>query len=126
MSTHNLDTALAYYAAIGSGNPQLAAEKLADTIEIITPLAHQKGKNTVVESLKGFSKAVESITINARMASGNEVMLTYDILFPEPTGNLKAAGLLTFDNDLIARIEMFYDTKNLSEQKDKIFSKEAS
>ena len=122
MSNNNLSTVLAYYEAINQKKPSLAAEKLADNVQIISPLARKNGKVDVVDALKGFCSAVEGITITAKFASEDQVMLAYDILFPKPIGNLRAAGLLNLDQGLITRIELFYDGQTVMSKKDEIFS----
>lgn len=122
MSENNLSIVLAYYDAINQKNPSLAAEKLADNVKIITPLATRAGKVNVVEALKGLCSTVERVTITAKFTSDNQVMLAIDMLFPKPIGNLRAAGLLNVDQGLITRIELFYDGQVIMSKKDQIFS----
>jgi hypothetical protein len=122
MSENNLSIVLAYYEAINQSNPILAAEKLADNVQIISPLATRTGKVDVAEALKGFCSAVERVTVTAKFTSENQVMLAYDMLFPKPIGNLRAAGLLNVDHGLITSIELFYDGQAVMSKKDQIFS----
>lgn len=122
MSDNNLAIVLAYYEAINDNNPSLAAEKLADNVQIISPLATKNGKIDVVKALKGFCSVVEHVTITAKFTSENQVMLAYDMLFPKPIGNLRAAGLLNVDQGLITSIELFYDGQVVMSKRDEIFS----
>ncbi|MEM9103940.1 MAG: nuclear transport factor 2 family protein [Pseudomonadota bacterium] len=122
MSNNNLSTVLAYYAAINQKQVDLAAEKLADNVSIISPLDEKHGKTEVVNALKGFCSAVESVSIRAKFSKDNQVMLAYDILFPKPVGHLRAAGLITLDQNLITNIELFYDGRVVQAKKDEIFS----
>jgi limonene-1,2-epoxide hydrolase len=122
MKNNNLETVLAYYAAINNKDAETAAEKLADNVKIITPLEERQGKEGVVTALKGFCAAINSLTINAKLADGDQVMLTYNIEFPKPIGNLRAAGLLTLENDLINCIELYYDARAVQVKRDEIFS----
>jgi hypothetical protein len=121
MSEHNLAIAIAYYDAINQNNPNLAAESLADNVQIISPLATKSGKTDVVEALKGLCSTVEHVTITAKFTSKNQVMLAYDLCFPKPIGNLRAAGLLDIEQDLITRIELFYDGQTIISKKSEIF-----
>lgn len=121
-NNNNLSIVLAYYQAINNKNPNLAAEKLADGVQIISPLAKKNGKAEVIKALQGFCSAIESLSITAKFTSDKQVMLAYDILFPEPIGNLRAAGLLTLDQGLITRIELFYDGQAVTSKKEAIFS----
>ena len=106
MAANNLSIVLSYYDAINQSKPSLAAEKLEDNVQIISPLATKKGKVSVVGALKGLCSIVKSVIITDTFTSGNQVMLACDMLFPEPIGKLRAASLLTLDKGLIIRIEM--------------------
>ena len=122
MSTNNLSTALAYYEAINQKNVEVAAEKLAENVKIISPLATKSGKPDVLDALKGLCLATQSVAVTANFADENQVMLALDIRFPEPIGILRAAVLLNFDQGLIKHIEMFYDGQAVMSKKDEIFS----
>ena len=76
----------------------------------------------MIQALKGFCSTMDSLSITTKLASEDQVMLAYNITFPEPIGNLRAAGLLNLDNNLITRIELFYDGQSVLSAKDKIFS----
>ena len=93
MNEQNLKIVLAYYDAISNKCPQLAAEYLAEEVQLTTPLAAIAGKRTVVPALTGFSNAIEGIEIRAKFTKENQVMLAYNIIFPQPIGSLRAAGL---------------------------------
>lgn len=121
MSNNNLETVLAYYEAINQKQPDLAAEKLAENVNLITPLDEKHGKSEVLDAVKGFCLAVEKVSIKAQFSKDNQVMLAYDILFPKPVGNLRAAGLITLDQGLIANIELFYDGRVVQAKKNAIF-----
>ncbi|MAZ78280.1 MAG: hypothetical protein CMF39_06335 [Legionellaceae bacterium] len=122
MSEKNLSVVLEYYDAISKKQLERAAEKLADNVQIISPLATKNGKRDVLAALKGFSSVVENIKITDQFASGDKVMLAYEMLFPKPIGILRAAGLINLENGLIKRIELFYDGQVVMSKKDDIFS----
>ena len=123
MNEQNLKIVLAYYDAISNKCPQLAAEYLAEEVQLTTPLAAISGKSTVVPALTGFSNAIEGIEIRAKFTKENQVMLAYNIIFPQPIGSLRAAGLFTIKNNLINNIELFYDSKQVETKRDEIFKK---
>jgi hypothetical protein len=122
MSDNNLNIVLEYYDAISNNRPDLAEEKYADNVTIITPLATRSGKDDVVAALKGFCSIVDKVVIRAQFFKCDQVMLAYDMLFPEPVGTLPAAGLLTLHDNKITRIELFYDAAIIESKKDDIFS----
>ena len=119
----NLANVLTYYDAINKKQPEVAAKKLAENVSIKTPLDERSGKDAVVDALKGFCSVVKEVTITDHLVQDDKVMLTYDILFPEPIGNLRAAGLLVFSKGLITSIELFYDGRIMEQKKDEIFIK---
>lgn len=49
-------------------------------------------------------------------------MFAYDFMFPEPIGHLRSAVLREFTDQLISKIELFYDARPLEEKKNKFFS----
>jgi len=110
------------YDAINNNDPNLAEEKLADNVQIISPLATKTGKDDVVEALKNICSIVECVTIGSKFSSEDQVMLAFDMRFPKPIGILRVASLLTLERSLIARIEMFYDSQVIVSKKDEIFS----
>ena len=121
MPNNNLSIVSAYYQAINEKQPDKAAQYLHDHIELISPLDERQGKEAALNALRGFCTSVDTLLIRAQFSKDNQVMLAYDILFPEPIGNLKAAGLLTLNNNLITRIELFYDSQVVIRKKDDSF-----
>lgn len=120
--SNNLATVLSYYEAIKNRQPDLAAKKLSEKIRIITPLDEKNGKSEVLGAIKGFCTVMEKFDITAAFSQGGEVMLAYDVYFPEPIGKLRSAGLIKLEDDLITNIELFYDGRLLQTKKDDIFS----
>lgn len=122
MTNNNLATVLSYYDAINNNQPEVAIELLAENARLISPLDERSGKADVLPALKGFCQAVQHVAIRAQFAEGDQVMLAYDIVFPEPVGCLRAAGLITLKDGLIEEIELFYDGRRVQVKKDEIFS----
>ena len=48
--------------------------------------------------------------------------MAYDFIFPEPIGKLRASVLMDFKDQLINKIELFYDGRPFETEKDKIFT----
>ena len=104
MSDNNLAIALAYYDAINQKKPNIAADKLTDNIQLISPLATKDGKADVVEALKRICSIVECVTITTKFSSEDQVMLAYDMLFPKPIGILRVVSLLSLEQGLTSGI----------------------
>jgi len=87
-------------------------------------MAELAGKEAVLEAAKRFVTLIKSLRVRAKLGSDAAAMLVYDVDFGEPIGICRTAALMTFNDALIARIELFYDArpfeKNL--KKDAIFS----
>lgn len=107
----NLDVALRYYDAMLNQRFDEMAEYLHENVEFIGPLANMNGKNEVVEAAKGFSGLIAKINIRSKCTSENQVMLAYDFIFHQPTEKLRAAVLMDFKDNVITRLELFFDSK---------------
>jgi len=123
MSEKNLEIAVAYYQAINNKDPETAGAYLHPDVKLISPLAILSGKDSVLEALRGFTQRCNKVVIRAQFGSDNQVMLALDVEFPAPIGNLRAAVLMTFKDNLIQVNEMFYDGRQVITEKEAIFSK---
>ncbi len=118
----NTPRAEAYYESVGNKEMAGAERYLHPDVQLIGPLAEMTGKEAVLKAVKGFLTIFKSLTIRAKFGSGDQVMIAYDLDCPAPVGNFRAAVLLTFRDDLIARLELFYDGRPFEEKKEEIFS----
>jgi len=118
----NLDTAINYYHAMLEKNFDVMASYLHRDVLFMGPLANMSGKDAVVSAAKGLSQILSDIKIRAKFASNNQIMLAYDFMFPAPIGELRAAVLMNFTDQLISEIELFYDGRPFEEKKSEIFS----
>jgi hypothetical protein len=91
-------------------------------MRLFGPLAEMRGKEPVVAAATNLSQILSNIEIRARFTAGNQIMLAYDFMFPEPIGKLRAAVLMEFTYHLISKIELFYDGRAFEEKKNEIFS----
>ncbi len=109
MSEKNLASAVAYYQAMNKKDLSVMEKYLHPEVRLIGPLADVTGKEAVLNSVKHLLAAFDKLTIRAQFGSGDRVMLAYDIDFPAPIGLSRAAVLLTFQEGLIIRYELFFD-----------------
>lgn len=124
MSETNLASAEAYYKAMNNKDLSGVAQCLHPDVQFIGPLAETKGKEALLEAVKGFMPLFNSLTVHAKFSSGNQVMLSYYVDFPAPIGIFRAAALMTFENGLISCLELFYDARPFEEKKHEIFSQQ--
>ena len=96
-------------------------ELLHPDIVLIGPLAELQGKEAVVQAIKGFTSAFKALNVRKKFHNEDQVMLAIDTEFPAPVGNHRTASLVTIQEGLIERIELFYDTQSIVSKKDEIF-----
>ncbi|MBP7074342.1 MAG: nuclear transport factor 2 family protein [Rhabdochlamydiaceae bacterium] len=109
----NIAIAEAYYTAWGEKDVSRMEKFLHPDAQLITPLEKNMvlGKESILEKLKKSATLFNALTIRAKFASGDQTMLVIDLDFPVPAGILRTASLMTFQEGLITRIELFFDTK---------------
>lgn len=114
----NLALTETYYKAMGKKDLVSVGKYLHPDVECFGPAAHVKGKNNVLESIKGFLTVFKSLTVQEKFASKDQVMLAYDLDFPKSKGIFRIAVLMKFKDELIARVELFYDARSFDEKKE--------
>jgi hypothetical protein len=111
MSASNINIAEHYYEAMNNKDLNKIALYLHPKVEFLGPLAQLEGKEAVLESAKGFLGIVDSVKMRVKFASGNQVMLAYDLNCVSPIGTIRVAALMTFEDNLISSIELFFDAR---------------
>ena len=101
----------AFYMAMSEKNIEALAPHLHPDVHYVAPLADTKGKEAYLEAQTRFSGFFETLTIRASFGSEDQGMVVYDVACPPPVGMIHAATLMTFEQDLISRIELFYDAR---------------
>lgn len=109
--TPNEKKAEAYYLAMAEKNVEAMGKLLHPDVHFLGPLANLTGKESVLEPVRLFLPAIKSLTIRAICGSGDKVMLAYDCDWGLPIGVLRVAALLTFKDDLIGKMELFFDAR---------------
>ena len=100
-----------YYQAMGKRDFEKLEKFLASDVQFIGPLAKLKGKEAVVEATKRFTSLFKTLNVRAKFGSNNQAMVVYDLDCPEPVGLFSSSALMTFENGLITKIELFYDAR---------------
>lgn len=120
-SDNSLKSAENYYNAMLAKDFDKMAGYLHDNVHFIGPLAEMHSKEAVVSAAKNFAGILQDIQIRSRFAADNQIMFAYDMLVPTPIGKFRAAVLMEFTNQLISKIELFYDGRPFEEKKSEIF-----
>lgn len=123
-SHKHLSIAENYYHSMLQKDFDTMASCLHPDVHFIGPLSEMHGKKPVVSAAKNLSQILNNIQIRSKFAADHQIMFAYDFMFPEPIGKLRAAVLMEFTNQLISKIELFYDGRPFEEKKSEIFSQE--
>lgn len=120
-TTDNLNLAESYYNAMLAKDFDKMASYLQTDVHFIGPLAEMQGKEQIVTAAKNFGGILQDIQIRSRFASHDQIMFAYDMVVPPPIGKFRAAALMEFTDQLISKIELFYDASPFQEKKSEIF-----
>jgi ketosteroid isomerase-like protein len=124
VAERNVASAEAYYKAMNDKDVAGVARSLHPDVRFLGPLAELTGKEAVLEAAKRFVNLTKSLRVRAKFGSDDTAMLAYDVDFGGPIGICRTAVLMTFNDGLIASIELFYDARPFEKdlEKDAIFS----
>ncbi len=111
MTIDNTVIAKAYYTAMSKKNIPEIAKYLHQNVEFIGPLGTMSEKENVVKAVENFCEFFNKLQIRTTFASENQAVVIYDLDFPKPIGILSAAALMTIKNELVYKIELFYDAR---------------
>jgi hypothetical protein len=104
---------VAYYTALGEKNIEEVKKYLHPDIQFNDPQEKVIGREAVLKAAKGFTGIFKTLTIRSKFGSEDQAVIVYDVEIPGLSKNLHAASLLSFQEGLISKIELFYDSKNL-------------
>lgn len=101
--------ARAYHNHWRAGRFDLAADLLAETVEIETPINAYASKADFTAALTGFGKLVADVTNFIELAGVNDVVQMYDMDIAG-LGMIRIAEHFVFANEKIARLRQIHDT----------------
>ncbi len=122
MENNNTAIAETFYTAMGEKNVEAMEKYIHPEIQFSTPLVAIKGKEDYLEAVANFTAFFKTLTIRAKFGEGDQAMVVYDLDYPAPIGKLPAAALMTFQKELIVKIELFYDARPFEKKKSEILS----
>ncbi len=111
-ATHkNIEIAENYYQAMGSKNLAALQQYIHPEIEFIAPLARTNGKEDFLEAAKKFMALFKTLTIETTFGKEDKAVVVYHLDCSDFVANIRAVALLTFKEELIRSIELFYDPR---------------
>ncbi len=111
MSQTNMEIAETFYTLMGKKDISSLEKYVHPDIHFIAPLGEAKGKDAYLEKTKFFMDNLKTVSIRSIFGSGDQVMFAYTVDFPEPFGSVRSAALMTFDEGLVKKVELFYDAR---------------
>jgi len=113
MKTDTKAIGVAYYTALGEKNIEKVSKYLHSDIQFTDPQETVIGRESVLKAAQGFAGIFKTLTIRAPFGSEDQAMIVYEVEIPGLSKKLQAASLLSFQEGLISKIELFYDSKGL-------------
>jgi hypothetical protein len=111
MSENNIDRAKTFCTAFKEKSIEAMAKCLHPDLEFIAPLQKLQGKEAYVEAAKEFASFFKTLTIRAILGEKDQAVVVYDVEYPTPIEKIPTVALMTFHENLITRIELFYDAR---------------
>ena len=101
----------AYYKAMGKKDFSEMEKYLHPDVQFRAPLAQTKGKQALLEGVKGFCNVFSALRICDKFENGDKAVIVYELDCKEPIGLCRSVALLGFTEELISNIELFYDAR---------------
>jgi hypothetical protein len=122
MNQNNVALAKAFYTGFGEKNVGAMEKYLHPDVQLITPLSSLQGKEAYLEAAKNFMAFFKTLTIRTSLGEGDQALVIYDLECSTPTGKVPAAALMTFQEGLITRNELFHDTSPWNKIQDQLLA----
>ena len=122
MSNSPVSIAEAYYSAVGRKSIAEIEKHLHPDVCLVGPLASISGKQAVLEATRNFAGMFNALTIRAKFGSEDQAMIVYEVEMAGPIGTTPSASLMTFQNGMITKIQLFYDARPFVMKKEEIFT----
>lgn len=122
MNKNNVAIAQTFYTAFGEKNVGAMEKYLHPDVHLITPLSKLQGKEAYLEAVKNFMAFFKALSIRATFGEGDQALIVYDLECLSPIGKVPSAALMTFQEGLITRNELFHDTSLFNKIKDELLA----
>lgn len=117
MENNSMARAHAYYTLVGEKDVEGIKQYLHPDVKFSSPLSSCQGKDAVVKATTGFMNTFKSLSIRAKFGSEDQAIIVYDVDIPGIAQDFSGVSLVTFDDGLIAKIELFFDASSFRASK---------
>ena len=109
MSTSLLTKGEAYLAAWKDKDLKRIAAHIHPKVQFKGPMTELSGSESFLSSCEMILPMLKDLKVRSKFASENQAIFTYDFVCQEPIGVCRTAELLTFEDEQIKSIELFFD-----------------
>src|SRR5713226_27795 len=111
MTKEHLTTGEAYLKAWNNQALEEIKKYLYPEVHFIGPMTETTGNEKVLQSAKRTFGMLKALEVRSRFVSGDQAIFTYDFVCTAPIGVCRTAELMTFKDDMISRIGLFFDAR---------------
>jgi len=111
MMEQNVLSAKRYYQAMHDKDIAAIEKLLHPDVQFMSPMGQAVGKENMLNAVKNFMKAFNALAISTAFGSEDQAIVIYDLDCPAPIGKFRTAAFMTFQDGLIARLELFFDAR---------------
>ena len=105
------------YISAWRGKDSEAMAKLLDPeAHLKSPLAEVTGREEFLEMVRKIMPMLNDVRIRAEFASESQAMIVYDFALVQPFGVIPTVNLMTFEDDRIRDVELFFDARPFEKQ----------
>jgi hypothetical protein len=101
----------AYLQAWDKKDLEAIAKYLHPEIHFVGPMTEVTGKEKFLQSAKRMFPILKALKVRSKFASGDQAMFAYAFVCENPIGVCRTAELMTFQDGLISKIELFFDAR---------------
>lgn len=111
MKTNILEKGEAYLKALNDKNLEAIGTYVHPELKFKTPLSEISNRHDFLVATRQVVAHTKGLRVKSKFASDNQAMFIYDLIFEEPIGATRTANLMTFVDDKIKEIELFFDAR---------------
>ena len=106
-----LEIGEAYLNALNAKDVAKITSLADEGIHFKMPFAEAYKRDGFLMAVRRMLANLKELRILSKFSSGNQAMFLYETQFNQPVGTVKAASLMTIENDKILEMEVIFDAR---------------
>lgn len=99
-----------YYTYMSNKNIKGLEQYLHPDVQFISPMSKMAGKDSVLGAAQGFMTIFDALEIRQTFENDHGyAMIVFDLICPKPIGTVRSATLMAIKENLIVKMELFFD-----------------